>query len=118
MNNVPKSAPCHIFQQLWLHSKWPFVAKREGIVRSRNWLRMPSTLLFILALHVSYSSGQARDPNWTDKLSKIAYPEVKFRMYQVPMADAVKLSAAVWTTNIDHGNFPVVLLVPPLDILD
>jgi putative CocE/NonD family hydrolase len=72
----------------------------------------------VVLLGVKNAASQSRDSSWGDSLSKQIYPFVKFRMYQIPMQDGVKLSAAVWTPEVDDQKFPVVLIATPYNKLD
>ena len=64
------------------------------------------------------AAAQSRDSSWEDSLSKQSYPTIKFRMYQIAMPDGVKLSAAVWTPEVDDQKFPVILIATPYNKLD
>ena len=64
------------------------------------------------------AAGQSRDTSWEDTLSKQNYPAIKFRMYQIAMPDGVKLSAAVWTPEVNDQKFPVILIATPYNKLD
>ena len=66
--------------------------------------------MLFLALGVLQAGAQAQDPDWQDKLSKRTYAEVKFRMHQVEMPDGIKLSAAIWTPDVEGEKFPVILI--------
>lgn len=59
--------------------------------------------------------AQVLTGDWQAKLSKVAYPEIKFRLYEVPMPDGVKLNAAVWRPDVEGEKFPVVLIATPYD---
>jgi len=72
----------------------------------------------VILLGVKNAASQSRDSSWVDGLSKQIYPFVKFRMYQIPVQDGVKLSAAVWTPEVDDQKFPVVLIATPYNKLD
>jgi putative CocE/NonD family hydrolase len=64
------------------------------------------------------AAAQSRDSSWEDSLSKQNYSAIKFRMYQIAMPDGVKLSAAVWTPEVDDQKFPVILIATPYNKLD
>jgi putative CocE/NonD family hydrolase len=86
-------------------------------VRMTKWFETLATLLFVSAFAANPSSVQSQDPSWHDKLSAITYSEVTFRMYQVPMSDGVRLSAAVWTPDVEGKKFPVVMIATPYNKL-
>ena len=85
----------------------------------RNWRKSSISVvcMLFLALGVQQAGAQALDPDWQDKLSKPTYPEVKFRMYQVEMPDGIKLSAAIWTPDVEGEKFPVILIATPYNKL-
>lgn len=64
------------------------------------------------------AAPQSRDSSWEDSLSKQSYSAIKFRMYQVPMPDGIKLSTAVWTPDVEGEKFPVILIATPYNKLD
>src|SRR4029453_4951126 len=57
--------------------------------------------------------GQSATPNWEDGLSKIAYSEIRYRLYGVGMPDNVELKVAVWTPDVPGQKFPVILIATP-----
>jgi putative CocE/NonD family hydrolase len=61
--------------------------------------------------------GQAVDPSWRTKLSQPSNSDTRFRMYQVPMSDGVKLGVAVWTPDVQNQKFPTILVASPYNKL-
>ena len=73
---------------------------------------------FLLALScASAQTSQAFMNNWQDKLSKPAHPNIRFQMFEVPMPDGVKLSAAVWRPDVEGQKFPVIMIGTPYNKL-
>ena len=72
----------------------------------------------VILLGAKGAASQARDSSWEDRLSKQSYPAIKFRMYQIAMPDGTKLSAAVWTPDVESHKFPVILIATPYNKLD
>jgi uncharacterized protein len=76
-----------------------------------------STALTVLLLVLSSASAQTFMNDWQDKLSKPTYSNIRFQMFEVPMPDGVKLSAAVWRPNIEDKKFPVIMIGTPYNKL-
>lgn len=55
--------------------------------------------------------------DWKGQLSQPVHSKIRFRMFQVPMPDGVKLSVAVWRPDEDDAKFPVVLAATPYNKL-
>ncbi len=62
-------------------------------------------------------SGRAETSAWKDALSKPTFQTIRFRMVQVAMPDGVKLSAAIWTPEVEGAKFPTVLVATPYNKL-
>jgi putative CocE/NonD family hydrolase len=75
-------------------------------------------LCVVILLGGTNAASQSRDSSWVDSLSKQVYPFVEFRMYQIAMPDGVKLSAAVWTPELEGTKFPVIMIATPYNKLD
>ena len=73
--------------------------------------------LVLLSWGLAELKGQSVTPNWEDSLSKIAYSEIKYRLYDVAMPDNVKLNVAVWTPDVPGQKFPVILIATPYNKL-
>src|SRR6202035_778792 len=89
--------------------------QRGGYVKARLTVLLLCTVIWSGARD---AAGQSRDTSWEDTLSKQNYPAIKFRMYQIAMPDGVKLSAAVWTPEVNDQKFPVILIATPYNKLD
>jgi putative CocE/NonD family hydrolase len=72
--------------------------------------------IFAVALAASAGYGQGLNQGFESNLSKPAYADLRFQMYQVTMPDQVKLSVAVWRANVE-GKFPVILVATPYNKL-
>jgi uncharacterized protein len=79
--------------------------------QSRLWII--SSLLVLIAAGTRAAHGQGFMSDWQSKLSKPTYSDVRFQMYEVPMPDGVKLSAAVWHPNVSGKKFPVIMIATP-----
>jgi len=75
-------------------------------------------LAVLLPLLSSILAAQNLDPDWRLKLSPPAeQQDIRFRMYQVPMPDGVKISVAVWTPDTDIQKLPTILIATPYNKL-
>jgi len=74
------------------------------------------TLALVFTLLLGWGPA-ARAADWRDGLSKPSYPNILFRMVQIPMPDGVKLSAAIWRPEVEGERFPVVLAATPYNKL-
>src|SRR5438105_14381709 len=72
----------------------------------------------LLLACVQFAAAQSMDRNWEMKLSQPKYRDNRFRMFQVPMPDGLKLSAAVWIPEPGNGaQFPTILAATPYNKL-
>src|SRR5579872_3683573 len=58
-------------------------------------------------------SGQDVMHGWEGKLSPPRYSDIRLQIYEVPMRDGPKLSAAVWRPNVEGEKFPVIIVATP-----
>jgi putative CocE/NonD family hydrolase len=63
------------------------------------------------------TGAQSIDAAWHEKLSKPAYTQISFHMYQVKMSDGIMLSAAVWKPATTGEKFPVIMISTPYNKL-
>jgi hypothetical protein len=69
----------------------------------------------VLLLTITVAHATTRD--WHDLLSKPVYSDIRFRLYQVPMSDGVKLSVAIWRPDVPGKRFPVIMMATPYNKL-
>jgi putative CocE/NonD family hydrolase len=73
--------------------------------------------LVVLLLVASSALAQTFMNDWQDKLSKPIYSNIRFQMFEVPMPDGVRLSAAVWRPDAEGKKFPVIMIATPYNKL-
>ncbi len=69
----------------------------------------------IVALTSTGVLAQAVTNDWRERLSKVEYPEIRFRLQDVTLPDGINLNVAIWRPDIDGEKFPVVLIATPYD---
>jgi uncharacterized protein len=79
--------------------------------------RFGRLLALLLLVYAQCMLGQGVDSGWKQKLSQPQYEDIRFRMYQVPMADGTKLAVAVWTPDVNEQKFPTILVGTPYNKL-
>jgi putative CocE/NonD family hydrolase len=70
-----------------------------------------AVVIFLLSMTQVFA--QELSQPWQENLSRPAFEQIRFRMYQVPMPDGVTLAAAVWRPDIDGKRFPAIMIATP-----